>query len=64
MRTDLITAWFIYEWVEQNFPDIAADWSFEVDDQVKAMAQTTQRFWSQVRNLQTAVAQHIWCPES
>ena len=57
MRTDLITAWYIYEWVEQNFPDIAADWSFEIEDQIKAMAGKVNEMVPGAR--ETAVGQHM-----
>lgn len=39
MRTDHITAWLIYEWVQENAPEITAEWSFDVDDQIKTTAQ-------------------------
>lgn len=39
MRTDLVTAWFIYQWLQQHAPDIAAGWPLAVDDQVKGAAQ-------------------------
>lgn len=39
MRTDLITAWLIYQWVRENAPAITTQWQLEVDDQIKGMAQ-------------------------
>lgn len=39
MRTDHVTAWLIYQWLQQNAPDITDEWSFDVDDQIKGMAQ-------------------------
>jgi len=35
MRTDLVSAWMIHGWLQQNAPDIA--WQLTVDDQVKGV---------------------------
>lgn len=39
MRTDLVTAWLIHQWVRENAPDVATQWQLEVDEQIKGMAQ-------------------------
>lgn len=43
MRTDLITAWIIKEWLSQNLPHLAESWSLEVDDAVQEAAQNLKR---------------------
>lgn len=39
MRTDLITAWIIKEWLSQHLPHWADSWSLEVDDAVRQAAE-------------------------
>jgi hypothetical protein len=39
MRTDLVSAYLIHEWLEEYLPEMAAEWQLEVDDQVKRIAQ-------------------------
>jgi len=39
MRTDLIAAWLVYQWLQTNSPEVAAAWgNFDVDDDVKAFS--------------------------
>ena len=39
MRTDLIAAWLVYQWLQENAPEVAVAWGdFDVDDDVKAFA--------------------------
>ncbi len=39
MRTDLIAAWLVYQWLLANAPDVAARWvNFDVSDDIKAFS--------------------------
>lgn len=42
MRTDHISAWLIKDWLNNNVPDIAAQWPFEVADEVKMVVKKMQ----------------------
>ena len=37
-RTDLIAAWLVKQWLQQHAPDVAANWTLEVDEAVKQFA--------------------------
>ena len=44
MRTDLITAFAIHQWLQEVEPDLAAQWPLEVDNQIKGIVQQVQNF--------------------
>lgn len=38
IRSDLITAWVIQEWLVKHHPHLASDWAFDVNDSIKSLA--------------------------
>lgn len=49
MRTDLIAAWLVYQWLQMNAPEVAAAWGdFDVDDDVKAFAARVKGMYAQM----------------
>lgn len=57
MRTDLVTAYLIHEWLTENIPKMAAEWSFQVDDQTKGVAQLLKNTVTNVKA--SLVSQHL-----
>jgi hypothetical protein len=39
MRTDLVTAMLMHQWLEEHMPEKAANWHLDVDDQIKKMVE-------------------------
>jgi hypothetical protein len=42
MRTDLVTAMLIYEWLTKYMPELAVSWQLEIDDQVRKMVEVVR----------------------
>ena len=60
MRTDLIAAWLVYQWLQARVPQLADGWQLAVSDEVQAFAARVKGMYGQIDTMfasQSAIAQ-------